>query len=547
MAASGPHCADTSLQQIETDKFYRYVSKSKKLPSIIEKLKNTEGGRKALDQLIIAIKQADYTNSIYQHPNCLLMVQTLFEQGKISAEQRLSNFLYLSALQSHTTWQDLAESERHLKEILDVNFITSNNPDFLTLLDDYLNDTFGNKKIQLTNGLSSVREPKGAALQPISSERVKARLAALPLSEQSILTISIPLHYNFKDITNIGKMAVYLDTERRKDKNNIAGQLLLMSNESPLLRLLVKRRVFAIPSSGLFNILLNEVNPEVPIVSMPVLGRIKTETMFNDFTVHDQRMINIYCKDIISNLANAHEEFFGPLNVLLHDLVHAHSTVFELTKNIYDFYKLELIPFLLLLKKELKDHEFGIVSNILETICDMVHMRNSDLFSGLTQYYPKTDPNNPSDEPIGLIKSPILGNLFVILFLVSESYNIRHYSYPILQAYLDYSARANETEHDNEGDIQEKETPEFPDEFRIIQSIIGEKPLCSWQPSEIKELVQLTKESGISMQKFIDDLRNSTLAIPQQRMMLLSASSNSSITSEPFDDMSQPSKRARLN
>lgn len=316
-----------SIKNSNPDDFLRYVRKNTKLNEIRAYAFETEEGAGLLKELHSALISKNSNASIFSHPYAIMFTQILFEQNKISESDRMGIFLYLTILRTYTDKQELRDEDADVKVLCPVEAIMSSDERYKDIISDYLGRVFS----------SLVNPARRNALQVPVSKRFLLQMQ--PLIEKAlngsgfefaIFRISMPI-----DSEQVKHLSYH--SLRQHANEDIMFWAQYGENEQTII----------LPSAGLFQGMMQQLNPEINFELAPILGRIGTETLFKNFHTVKKHAVSIYSEHVKSNLSEVHGLRLGPLGALLHDIFHI--TMFDVMfdKKMYEFFSIELIPFMI--------------------------------------------------------------------------------------------------------------------------------------------------------------------------------------------------------
>lgn len=329
----------------DDDVFLSYVGKNKIIPEKLLAIQSASDYTLKQTQLLRALQTQDFNHACFDSPDCYLRTQLLYEQDAINENQRLTVFIFLMALATHTNRQPLKAEDSDVKQIQQVEFIGPQHPDYRRYLSGYLD------KLNQTQ-----------ALQHLSPEQASS-------FEYGMIAIELPSGH-VDNPTHQG-----MNVEVRNYLNHIF-----------IFQKLPDRNAFVIPAIGLFNSHLHRNNPELVYHLLPTLGSISVRTLYERHRRLDQHPVNIYSADIQSNPKTVHNIRMGPLLTAMHDMIHAYLHNREYSQKSYHFYRDEMIPFMFRLYDMMNQNPNIFKDDLALALFDIIAMMN-DFVVQDTNYY----------------------------------------------------------------------------------------------------------------------------------------------------------------
>lgn len=311
------------------DPFLQFVQKNKKLPMIREHIENTEDGKRLLENLHHALENKNPEDAIFTHEYLLMLVQILFEQKRITENDRMTLFFYITVLRVHTTKQALREQDSDTKILCQVEMILPHHENYNQYADLYWEGVCP-QLTRINNGIHSA-----PVINQLQIEDIKNTMKTASRFEGGFIVIHPPA-----------------------DKNHFAYQILLeLSKARPLFFCFAeKEQMMILPTTQMIKMLLENINPVINFSLAPILGQLKPKTLFDKFHIHQMHTVSVYSEHITSNLKNVHDKRGGALYAMLHDYVHIFVFSLIFNKKMYDFFTKELVPFFIRLSDFVDRH-----------------------------------------------------------------------------------------------------------------------------------------------------------------------------------------------
>lgn len=279
----------------------QFISKNKTIPHELERVHREEQDN--VTQLLDAMGKGDLNHEIFSHPDCQLYSLYILKNhaDKISLTDFLTIQIYLSILMQFTSKQSLKIADADSKRDYEVKLFE------LSEVQDSLFRGLRRKHFQRHQYIAFDEKEFAAKADQLS-----------------------PLHRSVIGFKRPDKSA-----------DTIAELIHEFEKYSPLL--FGYYDWVCMPSAGIIELILSTFNPDQPIKSAPLFGRVGLHTLY-EMHQRGYHPVNLYSNLVISNPKFVHGVETGPFLSLAHDLVAHVYWGNLLTQKQHDFLHEYLLP-----------------------------------------------------------------------------------------------------------------------------------------------------------------------------------------------------------
>jgi hypothetical protein len=278
-------------QQTLYQNLFEFIKKNTIIPEYIDAIKSTDP---KLQQLRLAIDNANYDAEIFSDADCYFYLLYLIKKEKIPFYQGMTVYAFLMALMQFTNRQPLREKDH------DVKFIRPMSIEKIAI-DDKLTEK---GEVYLKAVCANLKKME----YEIDYKKLQEFVIELAPTEQWLIKITTPREYDYKNPNHCDRMAyIFAQTNafiESVDKNDI--------------------HTCWIPSTTLMTYFLLQISPNYMRMHF-CFGSTNEETM-HSIHLRNKHPIPLYAPAVKTNFQHADNWRCGPFVIWMHDMAHLYWT-----------------------------------------------------------------------------------------------------------------------------------------------------------------------------------------------------------------------------